>query len=85
MLIENFYQDNPLLKETEVALASISSGSNGSTSKQRSKEDDEDNDDEEEEEGGLHDDSDDWSEEGDNLLKVCNNRNTIFIAVYIYF
>ena len=68
-----------MLKDTEVALAGITSSSNGDTSKHRSKEDD---DDEEEEEGSVHDDSDEWSEEGDNLLKVRNNKN---IETYVYF
>ena len=79
-------QDNPLLKETQDALANVTSSSSSSTSKQQFKEnggddDDDDDDDEEEEEreeGSVHDDSDKWSPHGDNLLKVCDNKNIIY-------
>ena len=70
-----------MLKDTEVALAGITSSSNGGISKHRSKEDDDDED-EEEEEGSVHDDSDEWSEEGDNLLKVCNIKNINYLYLY---
>lgn len=61
-----------MLKETQVTLANVTSSSNGAT-KQSLKEEDDNED--EEEEGSVHDDSDEWSEEGDNLLKVCDNKN----------
>lgn len=59
-----------MLKETKVALANITSSSGNGTTKQQFKEEDD-----EEEEGSVHDDSDKWSEEGESLLKVCNNKN----------
>ena len=74
-----------MLKETQAALANVtSSSSNNGATKQRSKEEDDDED--EEEEGSVHDDSDEWSEEGDNLLKVCNNKNMInfYLCVCFY-
>lgn len=64
--------NNPLLKETQDALANITSSVNDGSTKQRSKEEDED-DDEEEEEGSVHDDSDEWSDEFDNLFQINDN------------
>lgn len=71
-----------MLNKTQAALANIASSSNTSTSKHLKEEDDE-GDDEEEEEGSVHDDSDEWSEEGDNLLKVCNNKRTV--SMYFHY
>ena len=70
-----------MLKETQDALANITSSVNDGSTKQRSKEEDED-DDEEEEEGSVHDDSDEWSDEFDNLFQVCNNKNPLFLLMY---
>ena len=66
-------QENPLLKETQISLANVTSSSSDGTTKRQLKEDEEEDDDDEE--GSVHDDDDKWSEEGESLLKVCNDRN----------
>lgn len=58
-------QGNPLIEEAQNALA------NASNSSSEKKEKSEEGEQEEEEEGSVHDDSDQWPDDGDSLLQVC--------------
>jgi len=65
-----FTQGNPLVEEAQNALANVA---NSSENKEKSGEGEQ----EEEEEGSVHDDSDQWPEEGDGLLQVCYSKSTL--------